>query len=281
MVTEQRLGRGLDALFGEDEASLGSVLQLDIKLLKPGQFQPRGHFDEDALLSLADSIRAHGVLQPLLVRPLTGHEDHFEIIAGERRWRAAQEVGLGQVPVIVQDLDDQATLEIALIENLQRQDLSPIEEARAYKRLIDEFGHTQAQLSKRLGKSRSHLANTMRLLNLPEIVQQMLADGQLSSGHARALVAVDNAEEIAEQIVRRGLSVRETEALMASKRKGRSVSRETFKSRDEDIVALESELSNLLGLDTKIKLKGQGGQLIVAYKTLDQLDSLLQQLSAS
>lgn len=280
---DHRLGRGLDALFSDDESALGGVITMDVEQLVPGQFQPRSHFDEDALLNLAASIKTHGVLQPLLVRPLADQAEKFEIIAGERRWRAAQEAGLETVPVILQDLDDQATLEIALIENLQRQDLGPIEEARAYKRLIDEFGHTQQELAKRLGKSRSHLANMMRLLNLPEDVQQMLADGHLSAGHARALVASENASEFARQILEDKLSVRQTESLISNnKNKSKKVvSRETSgpKAKDDDIIALEQELSSLLGLNTEIRLKGQGGQLIITYKTLDELDATLQFLS--
>src|SRR6516164_1478683 len=214
----RQLGRGLAALFGETEidavAEQPAPRRVAIELIQPGGFQPRRRFAEAELDALAQSIREKGVLQPLLVRPLTGEEADFELVAGERRWRAAQRVGLHEVPVIVRPMADSEALEIALVENLQREDLSPLEEAEAYSRLIDEFGRTQTSLAEALGKSRSHVANTVRLLSLPALVRRRLGEGELSAGHARALLAAADPATLAEEVVRRGLNVRATERLV-------------------------------------------------------------------
>ena len=212
------LGRGLAALFGEAEAGTGidpaPQRRVPIELIRPGAFQPRRRFAEAELDALAQSIREKGVLQPLLVRPVAEDDAAFELVAGERRWRAAQRVGLHEVPVIVRALADSEALEIALVENLQREDLSPLEEAEAYSRLMAEFGRTQASLAEAVGKSRSHVANTLRLLSLPTPVRQRLDEGELSAGHARALLAAADPAALAEEVVRRGLNVRATERLV-------------------------------------------------------------------
>ena len=278
----QSLGRGLAALFGEAEGRVaegtGSVREVAIELIRPGAFQPRRHFSEDELEALAQSVREKGVLQPLLVRPVEEEEAAFELIAGERRWRAAQRAGLHQVPVLVRALGDAETLEIALIENLQREDLTSLEEAEAYRRLIDEFGRTQANIAEALGKSRSHVANTLRLLGLPEVVRRCLEEGALSAGHARALLAADNPAELASEIIRRGLNVRVTEELV----KRRAVPRRTSArpACDADTLALQREMTEALGLRVTIAGKARGGALTLHYANLDQLDRLLALLRA-
>jgi ParB family transcriptional regulator, chromosome partitioning protein len=275
------LGRGLAALFGEAEASasvdLGQQRLIPIELVRPGAFQPRRRFAEAELDALAQSIREKGVLQPLLVRPLTGEEADFELVAGERRWRAAQRVGLHEVPVIVRPMADSEALEIALVENLQREDLSPLEEAEAYSRLIDEFGRTQASLAKALGKSRSHVANTVRLLSLPAPVRRRLEEGELSAGHARALLAAADPAGLAGEVVRRGLNVRATERLVQRRAQVPPPKR---RRRDTDKLALERELSSALGLRVTIASKKRGGSLTLHYTSLDQLDRLLGLLRA-
>jgi ParB family transcriptional regulator, chromosome partitioning protein len=271
------LGRGLAALFGEDEPfNSAAPRRVPIELIRPGAFQPRRRFAEAELDALAQSIREKGVLQPLLVRPLTDEEADFELVAGERRWRAAQRVGLHEVPVIVRPMADSEALEIALVENLQREDLSPLEEAEAYSRLIDEFGRTQASLAEALGKSRSHVANTVRLLSLPAPVRRRLEEGELSAGHARALLAAADPAALAEQVVRRGLNVRATERLV---RRCAEVPRKP-RSRDADTTVLERELSSALGLRVTIASKKRGGSLTLYYASLDQLDRLLRLLRA-
>jgi ParB family transcriptional regulator, chromosome partitioning protein len=271
------LGRGLAALFGEDEPfNSAAPRRVPIELIRPGAFQPRRRFAEAELDALAQSIREKGVLQPLLVRPLTDEEADFELVAGERRWRAAQRVGLHEVPVIVRPMADSEALEIALVENLQREDLSPLEEAEAYSRLIDEFGRTQASLAEALGKSRSHVANTVRLLSLPAAVRRRLEEGELSAGHARALLAAANPAALAEQVVRRGLNVRATERLVQRRVQ---VSRKP-RTRDADTAVLERELSSALGLRVTIASKKRGGSLTLHYANLDQLDRLLRLLRA-
>ena len=273
----QPLGRGLSALFGEAEGragdGAGSVREVAIELVRPGAFQPRRHFDEAELEALAQSVREKGVLQPLLVRPIDEAEAAFELIAGERRWRAAQRAGLHQVPVLVRTLGDVEALEIALIENLQREDLNSLEEAEAYRRLVDEFGRTQASLATAVGKSRSHVANTLRLLGLPETVRRHLESGELTAGHARALLAAPDPAELAGEVIRRGLNVRMTEKLV----QGRSVPRRAIArtARDSDTIALERNLSRVLGLRVSIAVKGSGGAIILRYSSLDQLDHLL------
>ncbi|HZK90400.1 MAG TPA: ParB/RepB/Spo0J family partition protein [Stellaceae bacterium] len=277
----QPLGRGLSALFGEAEGRVGDgsgVREVAIELIRPGAFQPRRHFDEAELEALAQSLREKGVLQPLLVRPIDDAEAAFELIAGERRWRAAQRAGLHQVPVLVRALADVEVLEIALVENLQREDLTALEEAEAYRRLTHEFGRTQAGLAGALGKSRSHIANTLRLLALPETVRHHLEAGTLSAGHARALLAADDPAALAAEVIRRGLNVRVTEQLV--KRRATPARATQRQARDADIVALERDLTRALGLRVTIASKARSGALTLHYSTLDQLDRLLALLRA-
>jgi ParB family chromosome partitioning protein len=281
-VKRQPLGRGLAALFGEAEGrasdSSSGVREVAIELVRPGAFQPRRHFDEVELEALAQSVREKGVLQPLLVRPVDEADAAFELIAGERRWRAAQRAGLHQVPVLVRPLSDVEALEIALIENLQREDLTAIEEAEAYRRLIDDFGRTQASLAEAVGKSRSHVANTLRLLGLPEIVRRRLEEGALSAGHARALLTADDPAALCAEIIRRGLNVRVTEQLV--KRRAAPPRASQRQARDADTVALERDMTQILGLKVTIAGKARGGALTLHYSSLDQLDRLLVLLRA-
>jgi ParB family chromosome partitioning protein len=272
----QQLGRGLAVLFGEAEG--GQPVEpppqrrVPIELVRPSPFQPRRHFADAELEALAQSIREKGILQPLLVRPLNGEEAAFELVAGERRWRAAQRVGMHEVPVIVRPLADSEALEIALVENLQREDLSALEEAEAYSRLIAEFGRTQASLAEAVGKSRSHVANTLRLLSLPAPVRRRLEDGVLSAGHARALLAADDPEALAQEVVRRGLNVRATERLVQRRAE---IPRPRHPIRDADTLALERELGAHLGLRVTLERKQRGGALTLHYASLDQLDRVL------
>jgi ParB family chromosome partitioning protein len=272
----QQLGRGLAVLFGETESGLRAELaaqrRVPIELVRPSAFQPRRRFADAELDALAQSIREKGILQPLLVRPLSGEEAAFELVAGERRWRAAQRVGMHEVPVIVRVLADSEVLEIALVENLQREDLSPLEEAEAYSRLVAEFGRTHASLAEAVGKSRSHVANTLRLLSLPAPVRRRLEDGVLSAGHARALLAAADPEGLAQEVVRRGLNVRATERLV-QRRAG--IPRPRRPIRDADTMALERELGARLGLRVTLERKQRGGALTLHYASLDQLDRVL------
>ncbi|NKB55463.1 MAG: ParB/RepB/Spo0J family partition protein [Alphaproteobacteria bacterium] len=276
------LGRGLSALLGdeaEDYASLDRLRlskMVPIEFLRPGGVQPRKHFDDESISALVESIREKGVLQPLLVRRHAEHTNAYEIVAGERRWRASQRAGLREVPVVIKELDDSEALEIALIENVQREDLTPIEEAEGYRRLMDEFDHTQEALAQAIGKSRSHIANLLRLLTLPDSVKQLVNEGTLSAGHARALINTDAPDELARAVVRRGLNVRQTEKLV--KQQGDAPVREPI-ARDPNIVALENDLGQLLGLKVTIKTRGEGGTLDIAYETLEQLDDVLHRLT--
>jgi ParB family chromosome partitioning protein len=277
----QPLGRGLAALFGEAESrppAAATVREVAIELIRPGVYQPRRNFDEAELEALAQSIREKGVLQPLLVRPVEDEEAAFELVAGERRWRAAQRAGLHQVPVLVRALADAEALEIALIENLQREDLSALEEAAAYQRLMQEFGRTQANLAEAVGRSRSHVANTLRLLGLPDAVRRRLEEGALSAGHARALLAASDPAALAVEIIRRGLNVRMTERLVQGRAARSQAS--ARQARDADTAALERELTTVLGLRVTIAGKPRGGALTLRYSNLDQLDRLLTLLRA-
>ena len=278
-ASRRQLGRGLAALFGETEVagSAEPVAQrlVPIEWIRPGALQPRRRFAEAELDALAQSIREKGILQPLLVRSLTAEETDFELIAGERRWRAAQRVGLHDVPIIIRQIGDREALEIALIENLQREDLSPLEEAEAYRRLIDELGRTQASLAEAVGKSRSHIANTLRLLSLPDPVRRRLDEGELSAGHARALLAAADPASLAEEVVRRGLNVRATERLVQRRAEARP---SKPPPRDADTVALERELAAVLGLRVTLEAKKRGGNLTLRYASLDQLDRVLRLL---
>lgn len=286
MSTQKRksLGRGLNALLGDDKkpssdaAQGGAPRPVPIEFLHPGKYQPRHVMDNEAIAELSRSIAEKGVLQPLLVRPHPDHTDQYEIIAGERRWRAAQQAKLHEVPVIIRDFTDMEALEVGLIENLQRQDLSPIDEAQGYQRLLDEFKHTQEKLADVIGKSRSHVANTLRLLNLPEAIRNMVEDGSLSAGHARALLGVENPIALAKKIITEGLNVRQAEKLARSPQ-GQKNPAATKHVKDADTVALEQNVSGLLGLRVDINTGKSGGTLIIHYKTLDQLDSVLHRIS--
>lgn len=302
------LGRGLSALFGdamvEAPATAGpgvaaardsalspakaavsgdSVQHIPVGAIYPLPGQPRRKFDEMAIEELSESIRLRGVLQPIIVRR-SPDGNGFQLVAGERRWRAAQKAGLHQIPALVRDLDDAATYEIALIENIQRQELNAIEEASAYKKLIEDFGHNQEALARLVGKSRSHVANLMRLLDLPERVQELVGEASLAMGHARALIGVEDAANIADRIVKEGLSVRAVEAIV---REGKAPIKTAAPGktaspleRDADIMAVERHLSELLGLGTSISYAGDGkGALTLKFGTLDQLDMICQRLS--
>jgi ParB family chromosome partitioning protein len=276
------LGMGLSALLGNEHAEpmqRPPAQTVPIEFLAASPLQPRRRFAATELEALADSLRSYGVLQPLLVRPAPGTTPGYEIIAGERRWRAAQLAGLHELPVVVRELADREVLEIALVENLQREDLSPIEEAEGYRRLIDEFGRTQEELAQEIGKSRSHIANTLRLLKLPETVRRFLDEGKLSAGHARTLLGADDPEALARSIIERGMSVRDTEAVVQT---GRLVQRsaKTRIDRDPDVVAFEQRLAGALGLACEIKPKAKGGTLTIRYSSLDQLDGIARRLIA-
>jgi ParB family chromosome partitioning protein len=279
----RELGRGLSALLGEeseDYAELDRVRltkPVPIEFLSPSRFQPRHRFDEGEIQGLVESIRENGILQPILVRRVAGAPERFEIVAGERRWRAAQTAKLHEVPVIIKDLSDGDALEIALVENLQRQDLTPVEEAEGFRRLMEEFTHTQEGLAKAVGRSRSHIANTVRLLALPDSVKDMLENGRLSAGHGRALLGAADPVARAREVVARGLNVRQTEHLVrAEKAPPRKTARP---EKDTDTLALEKEISRLLGLKVSISHRQRGGTVTIRYKTLEQLDGVLQRLS--
>lgn len=281
-IRRRHLGRGLSALLGDegqDYAALDQVRSsktVPIDLLQPNRFQPRHRFDDEPMDSLVASVREKGILQPILVRRTA--DQRFEIVAGERRWRAAQRVGLHEVPVLVKDLSDRDTLEVALVENVQRQDLSPIEEALGYKRLIDEFHHTQEDMARVVGKSRSHVANMLRLLELPSAVQELLDGGKISAGHARALIGLSDAETLARQVVSRGLNVRQTEHLAQSHKSGSDARRRPH-GRDTDTVALERQLTNSLGLKITLTPRGKAGEVKIHYENLEQLDDIVARLS--
>ena len=282
------LGRGLAALFGEESEDYAALDQVraakavPIEQLRPNPFQPRREFGAEALQSLAESISANGILMPILVRRRPDEPGALEIVAGERRWRAAQMARLHEVPVVIRELTDRETLEAAIVENIQREDLSAIEEAEGYRRLMEEFHHTQEVLAKVIGKSRSHVANTLRLLGLPEAVKAMVLHGELSAGHARALLGAEQPEALAKKVVSRGLNVRQTEQLV---RKSGSVRAKTpgrsgpAAPKDPDTLALERDLTALLGLKVNIEIRGKGGVLTVHYQTLEQLDEVLRRLS--
>ena len=276
------LGRGLAALFAETETDgsfdPASQRRVAIEMIRPSALQPRRRFAEAELDALAQSIREKGVLQPLLVRPVVDDDAAFELVAGERRWRAAQRVGIHEIPVIVRTLSDSEALEIALVENLQREELSALEEAEAYKRLTTEFGRTQASLAEAVGKSRSHVANTLRLLSLPATVRHRLDEGELSAGHARALLAAVDPARVADEVVRRGLNVRATERLV--QRRAQLPQQPRRLLRDADTSALERDLGNRLGLRVRLEPKARGGALTLHYQNLDQLDRVLRLLRA-
>ena len=282
------LGRGLSALLGEaprPEPEAGgrrdSVRDIEVARIRPNPAQPRQHFDEDSLAELADSIARHGVLQPILVRAV---DEGYELIAGERRWRAAQRTRLHSIPALVREQDDSSSAELALIENVQREDLNAIEEAEGYQALIARFGHSQDNVGKLVGKSRSHVANLLRLLDLPEPVRLMLLRGDISMGHARAIATAADVEQLAREIVEKGLSVRQAEALAKAVRPGpgRDIGRASARNAqpaDADLAALERQLSDMLGLKVQVKHAGKGGSVSLTYSSLDQLDMICQRLS--
>ena len=281
---KRNLGRGLDALLGEDEdlaaevAGEREIRRVPVEHLHPGRFQPRHKMDDERLRELAQSIGDKGVLQPLLVRPDPDDPGTYEIIAGERRWRASQLAQIHEVPVIVRDMEDREALEVALIENLQREDLSALDEAEGYRRLKDEFAYTQAALAASLGKSRSHVANTLRLLNLPQPVKEMIDRGTLTAGHARALLNAEDPVTLARTVARRSLNVRQTEKLVQAEQRPKKT-RSSAPGKDSDTLALERDISNLLGLKVEIQFRGGAGTLTIHYQSIEQLDDILHRLS--
>jgi ParB family chromosome partitioning protein len=279
--SKRRLGRGLAALIGEMDQpfpaesapkSVSADRMVPIELVSRNPKNPRRNFDEAELQDLASSLRQHGIVQPVVVRP---RAERFEIIAGERRWRAAQLAGLVEIPVIVRDVDDRTALEIAIVENVQRSDLNPLEEAMGYDQLIAEHGYTQNDLGEIVGKSRSHVANSLRLLKLPEPVRDMLSSGSLSAGHARALITTSDPAALARTVVAKGMSVRDAERLAQNDIKAQSEPGAAAKvEKDSDTLALERTLSDSLGLDVKINHKGGSGQIRINYRSLDQLEEI-------
>ena len=287
MTTERAkgLGKGLSALLGEaptsappaEALSRGGPREIEIGRIRPNPHQPRTHFDETAIDELADSIAERGVLQPILLR---ASGDGFEIVAGERRWRAAQRAGLHSIPAIVREIDDSATAELALIENIQREDLNAIEEAEGYRQLVNRYGHTQEAVAKIVHKSRSHVANLLRLLDLPEFVRQSLMRGDINMGHARAVAAAPDPEALTREVVAKGLSVRQAEARARRAKRGPSeLVLDKSRAVDPDLAALERQLGDMLGVRVQVAHKGQGGQVSLHYSSLDQLDMICQRLT--
>lgn len=287
------LGMGLQALLGEaarpaaptePAPSRGGVREIEIARIRPNPEQPRIQFDEGALDELADSIRQRGVLQPILLRP---EGEEYMIIAGERRWRAAQRARLHSIPAIVREIDESTTAELALIENIQRQDLNPLEEAEGYRQLIARHGHTQDEVGRIVHKSRSHVANLLRLLDLPELVRQSLLQGDISMGHARAIATADEPEALTRLIIAKGLSVRQAEQQVRREKQrpgpgydiGRASARNAAKAADADLEALQRQLGDILGLKVEVTHRGEGGTVVLHYSSLDQLDMVCQRLS--
>ncbi|MBF9042478.1 ParB/RepB/Spo0J family partition protein [Rhodobacterales bacterium HKCCE4037] len=291
---KRRLGRGLSALMADIEptttepsaepeqvAAPRADRLVPIEDIHPNPDQPRRAFSDEALRELAASIQAHGIIQPLIVRPDPAASGQYQIVAGERRWRAAQVAQLHDVPVLVREFDDDETLQVAIIENVQRADLNPLEEALGYKQLIDRFGHTQLELSTAMGKSRSHLANVMRLLQLPDEIQVMVRDGDLSAGHARALLTADEPIALAKRAVREGLSVRAVEKAAKSAGQSTAAPGRTRPEKDADTRALESDLSAALAMKVEIDHGKDGsGKMVIKYNDLEQLDDLMRKLNA-
>ena len=284
------LGMGLSALLGDAgrsvssevaDVSRGGVREIEISRIQPNPNQPRIQFSAESIDELAESIKERGVLQPILLRP---DGDGFQIVAGERRWRAAQKARMHTIPAIVREIDEATTAELALIENIQREDLNAIEEAEGYRQLIQRYGHTQDDVGKIVHKSRSHVANLLRLLDLPEMVRQSLLQGDISMGHARAVAAADEPERLTKEIVAKGLSVRQAEALAKRVRPGAGAdiaraSARNARTVDPDLAALERQLADMLGLKVQVSHKGQGGSVTLSYSSLDQLDMICQRLS--
>ncbi|WP_243369049.1 ParB/RepB/Spo0J family partition protein [Microvirga solisilvae] len=286
------LGRGLAALIGEVGAEIGTMQgankggqkKVPVEFLVPNPRNPRKVFEDTELQELTQSIKDRGIIQPIVVRPLPNKMDSYEIVAGERRWRASQKAGLHEVPVVIVNIDDKTSLEYAILENVQRADLNPIEEAEGYARLMAEFSYTQENLSKIIGKSRSHIANMMRLTDLPDPVKKLLVDRKLSAGHGRALLAVKDPMSVAKQVMDQGLSVRQVESIAQtenaepSKVEAKSAAKPKVQ-KDPDTRALERVLQDVLGLTVSIEHKGNGGELRIRYKTLEQLDGLCRRLN--
>ncbi len=285
MAEKRGLGRGLSALLGDvEETNLAtgtgeaaSVREIPIELIHANPDQPRTQFAPAEIDELAESIRGKGVLQPILVRPDPGAAGGFQIVAGERRWRASQKAGLRVMPALIRELDDRQVLEIAVIENVQRANLNPMEEAAAYQQLVDRFGHTQDEVAQSVGKSRSHVANTLRLMNLPASVRELVLEGKLTAGHARAILSADDPARLAQEIVARGLSVRDAEALVRKPAPGGKA--KSKPTKDTDTLALESDLSDVLGLEVEVVDRGGVGELRIKYATLEQLDELCRRLT--
>ena len=267
------LGRGLSSLIGDSGVN-SNKNKISISSIVPNKYQPRKNFEQDSLMELSNSIKERGIIQPLIVRKLENQSDKYELIAGERRWQAAQSAGLHEVPAIVIEADDLKTLEFAIVENVQRKDLNPIEEAKGYKKLIDEFNYDQEKVSKFIGKSRAHVANCIRLLTLPEEVIKLIEDEKLSQGHAKILVSLENAHFLAKKIISKKLSVRQSENLI---RLLKSKNKSKFANKDINIIELENAIKNKIGLHVSIKnKKDNSGQVILNYKSQDQLDHLIE-----
>jgi ParB family transcriptional regulator, chromosome partitioning protein len=284
-AARSRLGRGLAALIGDVGTESSSERprgqrRVPTDSLRPNPRNPRRDFSNDELEDLAASLRERGIIQPILARPVRGVADAFEIIAGERRWRAAQRAGLHEVPVVIIEATDSESLQLAIIENVQRSDLNPLEEAEGYRALTVDFGSSQDDIAKMVGKSRSHVANTLRLLKLPASIRAYIFKGKLDAGHARMLVGQPNAEQLADDIVARGLNVRQVEeiARQESRRAGKPKSRSRSVEKNTDTLALEKRLSDALGLVVSIDHRGEGGVVSIRYRNLDQLDDLAQRL---
>ncbi|CCV10411.1 ParB/RepB/Spo0J family partition protein [Mesorhizobium sp. STM 4661] len=285
-LSRKRLGRGLAALIGEidrpaavEKQGMSADGKVPIEFISPNPKNPRRYFGEAELTDLAQSIREHGVVQPVVARPSPTLPGRYEIIAGERRWRAAQRAGLTEIPIIVRDVNDRTALELAIIENVQRTDLNPVEEAQGYQQLIDDHGYTQADLGQVIGKSRSHVANTLRLLKLPDVIRDMLVEGALSAGHARTLVTAEDPAGLAKRIVEDGLSVRQAEALAQMPAGAPAAPRKAQPAqKDADTLALEKLMTDTIGMIVSIEHKGKGGALHVSYRTLEQLDELCRRL---
>jgi ParB family chromosome partitioning protein len=284
--TRKRLGKGLAALIGELDSPVSparrpeleiktvmDVVDAAISMVSPNPSNPRRMFREDDLADLAESIRAHGVVQPVIVRPAPGKPGSYELIAGERRWRAAQRAGLERIPVLIKQVDDKTALELAIVENVQRADLNAIEEAAGYQQLVDQYAYSQNDLALVIGKSRSHVANTLRLMRLPETVRGFIIDGSLSAGHARALITANDPEGLARRIMSEGLSVRHAERLSQSPSQQAGTPKAKAE-KDADLKALEASLSDATGLKVSIDHGARGGTLTIAYKTLEQLDAV-------
>ena len=281
-----RLGRGLAALIGDSAAESTAIEQsrgqkkVLIEFVRPNPKNPRRSFTDDTLDELAESIRRKGIIQPIVVRTNANLPDIYEIIAGERRWRAAQRAGLHEVPIVVVDVSERESLELAIIENVQREDLNPIDEARGYEQLAADFGYSQIDLANIIGKSRSHIANTLRLLKLPPSARKLLEEGQITAGHGRALLASTNPDSLAKQILENGLSVREAERLAQGdqERPKSDSGHKTKATKDADTLALERSLTDLLGMAVNIKHRGEKGELSVQYNSLDQLEDVCRRL---